>query len=203
MHPVLQEINELYLQIPHYIDPSPEYIESLNRQNEVLKSQPDEHRRRWQLEFAGQRAECSRIYSLAIEKFEAVSSTLSPTEVIEAYKQGCNLLQRNLSGHMSHHFDEAYIPLMIQAVKSGEGHTAHLFLPILAQQLGRDIAPLAIESLDSQFTCVREAALSVVYQLELVEAVSKIRTMADQDPEIAEMASNIIRKLEGRAEHRA
>jgi len=184
MNPKLKEVNDLYLQIQDYIDPTVEYLAGLTEEQRLeLESNADEH---------------LRLYEIAIEKYREVAPALSPDEIIEGYKQGCRLLQRTLSGHMCYAFDKVYIPIMIQAVRNDEAHTAYLFVQSLADHLGKEIAPLVIEALDSESALTRERALAVVRQLELVEALPTVRGMVN-DPylEISYLAKDILNRWEG------
>lgn len=185
MTPKLKEINDLYLQVQNHIDPTAENLASLT----------DEER----LEYESRADEYSRLYKIAMEKYKEVAPTLSPDEIIEGYRQGCRLLQRNLSGHMSYYFDKVYIPLMIEAIRNDESHTAYLFLQSLADHVGKEFAPVVIEALNSESALTRETALAVVRQLELVEAIAKVRDMVnDPNLEISYLAKEILRSWEGR-----
>lgn len=183
MNPILNEINELYLQVQNYIDPLPEYLTKLTEQE--------------RLDYAGMRDESSQIYNLALDKLRGVAPSLSPNEIIEGYTQGCRLLRRSLGGYMCHLFDRAYIPIMIQAIMNEESRTAWMFLQTLADQLGKEVAPLVLRSLDSKSELLREAALSVTGRLELVEAIPKVQVMTkDSDLEISSLAKSILDSLE-------
>jgi hypothetical protein len=180
MNEKLREINELYLQIwGSYMDIS---------RDEWFNPSPEER-----AEFADYFEENSRIYNLVIEKFNALSPDLSPAEILEGYQQGCKLLQRNLSGDMCQNFDIAYIPTMIQAIKNNETHTAFMFLPVLADHMGKEIAPIVMEALDSESPLIRERALSVADHINLLVAAPKIRAMVnDVEPQVASLAGKII-----------
>lgn len=184
MNQYLEEVNELYLQIQgRYMDISPE-----NKYSQTPEAQG---------EFANHLNEYSRIYNLALEKFRIIAPNLSPAEIIEGYQQGCRLLQCNLSGDMCQNFDTVYIPTMVQAIKNNETHTSHMFLQALADQLGKEISPIVIETLNSESALMRETALSVAEQIKLLEAAPKIRMMInDVELDVAFLAKKIIASWE-------
>jgi hypothetical protein len=180
MNNKLKEINDLYLKIQDlYLDvPSEKWHSPTPLEEAELFNRQDEY---------------SNIYNLAIKKFNDVAATLSPEDVIEGYKHGCKLLQRNLSGHMCLYFDDAYIPVMVSSIKKNELHTSFLFLQELADRLGKKVAPLVAEALTSGAGPVRETALSIAYQLGLRELTSKIELMKDDsEPEVAHLAKKIL-----------
>jgi hypothetical protein len=180
----LEEINDLYLQVQNLIDPTVEYLAALT----------DEER----FELESNRDEYSLLYKIAREKYIEIAFQLSPAEVIEGYQQGCRLLQRNLSGLMCHRFDSVYIPVMIEAIKKDEPHTAFFFLQSLADHLGTEIASIVTEALDSKYAHTRETALAVAYQLKLVEVAPKVEEMVDDShPNVSYLAKQILGSWEG------
>lgn len=181
MNPSLKEINDIYLQIQDSIHPPTGYFEGITEEK--------------RLDFVQKMSEYAPLYETTADRFRAVLSSLSPVEVIEGYQQGCRLLQSGLAGHMYHHFNEAYIPLMVQAVKNDE-HTAWLFLSSLvmhARHMREEIAPLAMRALNSKWPSTREAALTAIGELRLMEARPMVEEMAKgPDPEISELARNVL-----------
>lgn len=172
----LMEVIEIYLPIDgRYFDiPADKFDEQLEDWNKM-------------------RNEYSRIYDLGAEKSVLIAPDLSPEEIVEGYQQGCKLLQRNLSGRMSQHFDRLYIPTMVQAIKNNETHTAFIFLPALAEHLGKEVGPIVLEALDSKSPIIRERALSAADHIKLLEAAPKIKAMVDDpEPEVAFLAGKII-----------
>lgn len=181
MNPSLKEINAIYLQIQDYIDPSPEYFDQIT----------DEQK----LDFIHKRKEYSQLYENTSRALKALLDRLSSEDIVEGYQQGCRMLQIGLAGHMFRHFNEIYIPLMIDAVKKDERHTAPIFLRTLSLNVkDRDqIGLLALTSLNSKWSSVLDAALAVIYDLRIVAALPKITDLAnDPNTATAELAKNIL-----------
>ena len=181
MNKQLNEINSIYLKIQDYIDPTIDYISSLNEDD-------------WS-EMQKNKESYGESYSIALEKLRLLLPKLSSKEIAEGCSSGCRLLQRNLSGYMAEHFHQEYIPSMIGAVKQPHLHTAWLFLQALANNIGKDITPLAVESLD--IDGLTETALSVIDQLNIIEALPKVLHLTKSDNEtIAFLANQISKHLQ-------
>ena len=190
MNPILNEINQQYLQIQDYIDPLPGYLDQLAEQERA--------------EYLKKSGEALQTYHLALDKLRISVARLSPHEIIEGYTQGCRLLQRNLSGYMGEQFKQAYVPIMITAIRSEHTHTAWLFLQVLAEQLGVGAASIVTEALNSEAIGIREKALLITEQLSLIEAIPKLQKMR-QDPveEIASLAEQVLQSLRSEGANRS
>jgi hypothetical protein len=185
MNELLREVNDLYEQSQPYVDPTPIDVNTL--QMSSAKEQQSF------LEMANQGVST---YQLAISKLQAVLPTLSSTEILEGYTQGCRLLQRSLSGYMGSHFDRMYLPIMVQAVTEGVPHTGATFLHVLVVQLGKEAAPLVLQSLGSVSDDMREGALVAAKQLKLVEAIPTIQGMIhDPVTPVAVVAEHVLQEL--------
>jgi hypothetical protein len=181
----LEEVNAMFLLVQDYIDPTVEHLEKITREE--------------QLEYERNAEKYLRAYNVAIAKYKEVAPSLSPSEIIEGFQQGCRLLQRSLGGWMCFHFDEAYIPIMTDSIRKNELHTAHLFLQALADRLGTEISSIAIDSLDSNSVLIRSTALAVVRQLGLVDAYAKVESLTnDSSNEIAYLAKQILEEWRAR-----
>src|SRR6516164_2353030 len=104
MHPALIEVDQLYREIEIYMFSTRDYLLGLNKE----QSQ----------EFFAHRDEARTIEEAATNKFLAIVSTLSPSEIIEAYNLAGRELRANLRGYILRHFDAVYIPLMIRAIET-------------------------------------------------------------------------------------
>ncbi len=176
MNKELEEVNSMYQEVQPYIDPT---VDELKSRSEV-----------YQLELQTNNNKYGKVYSLAIEKLDLIFPRLSPNEIIEGYSEGCRLLQRSLSGYMANQFHSDYIPTMIDAVQRPDLHTAWIFLQALADNVGGDIFPLAVEALDTKE--LTETALNIVEQLNIVEALPKVKVlMSSEDDSIASLAAEI------------
>ncbi len=182
MNSSLKEINDIYLRIQDYIHPPVGYFEGVAEEK--------------RLDFAQKMSEYAPLYETTADRFGSVLSGLSPAEVVEGYQQGCRLLQTGLAGYMYHHFNEAYIPLMVQAINNDEEHTAWLFLNSLvmhARHMREEIASLAMRALNSKWRPTREAALTAIGEFRVMEARPMVEEMAKgSNPEISELAKNIL-----------
>ncbi len=174
MNAHLNEINKLYLKIQgQYIDDT---IQEKDDSIDISKVE-----------------KFSEIYNIALEKFNKIAPLLTPYEIVEGYKQGSNLLQKNLSGRMSLHFNDLYTPVMIDAIKNDHQHTAYLFLQTLADNLDNDITSIVQFALQSKSKLTRETALNVAEQLNLFELTEEIQEICfDVEPEISSLAKQII-----------
>lgn len=184
MNPALNEINDMYLPIQQYVVPLPEDFEQMQRLDPVEGGRMAE--------------EASAIYRTGLDQFRVVFATLSVEEIIEGYLQGCRLLQSHLCGEMSTHFNRAYIPVMLQAIKSSHPYTSIVFLQALADHLGDQAALIVIEALGSHLPGLRERAVLLTEQLHLLEARAQLQRMSnDSDEDIAFLARQVLRNLEG------
>jgi hypothetical protein len=178
----LKEVDMMFMQIQDYIDPTPDYLSKLT-QDKWMELQKD-------------RSNYTDIYNSGLEKLRLVLPTLSNNEIVEGYTEGCRLLQRGLSGYMADHFQQEYIPTMIGAIKQPHLHTGWIFLQALANNLGKDVAPLAIEALSIEG--LTETALNVVKELNIIEALPKVRQLINGDnTTIAFLAEKTSNYLEG------
>jgi hypothetical protein len=167
MHPALEEIDNLYRQVQDYFDPSPGYFDTLTEAESAA--------------YQAAQPEASLIYNLAISKVNTVVPQLSPEEIIAGYQNGSRLLRRNLSGYICRDFVPIYIPLMREAIQTGDLPSVRHFLPALAQHLGQDAAPMVLETLSHPQVLLRETAVYVAGDLGLIQAVPQIQALL-QDP---------------------
>jgi hypothetical protein len=176
MHPQLEAINKQYLQIQ-------DDLSDTNLQDEGEPSP--------------QRKEALAIYHAASDQFVDIAPLLSPLEVIEAYQQGSDILRANLTGHMYHHFDDAYIPLMKRVIENDESDGAYFFLNALSDHLDtQEIRPLVLRALDSKFHRIRGDALYIAQELSIAQALPKVRAMVDDpNPGIAKSAQKVLALL--------
>lgn len=161
IHPELNEVNNIYLQIQDYMFPPFGYFEQLTTLEMAAwqAAQPEAH----------------SLYHKALDRFHEIYPKLSPNEIITAYQHGSRILQANLSGRIARDFDVKYIPLMQWAIRSGHSHTGPIFLTALARYTGENATSLIIESLDNPEPSMRETALALVAELNLTDAVSQVR----------------------------
>lgn len=184
MKPEISEINKRYLEIQDYVDPLSQDL--IDFAQECTKEE-------W-IEFQ----DLSRIYHQELgilrKNFMEIIDNSNPTEIAEAYTGGCRLLQRNLSGYMGNNFSNEYIPVMSRAIREKHFHTNWLFLQALANNIGKDVAPLAEYALELE--PIQETALSVIGRLKLVNLASKVQEIANQtDNENQDFARHILAKL--------
>lgn len=181
MIPELAEVDQLYLQIQDYIDTPYQHWQSLT------PAEAEDFKK----ELRDNQEETLRIHHLAATKLHNILSQASPTNVIEVFNEGSRVLRLGIGGHMISDFNEAYIPLMISEIKIGTSRLSSLFLQTLTDQLGLQIVPLIIESLDNRIT--QEQAIHSVDQLKLIEAIPKVHEIAQTGPsEIASIAQEIL-----------
>src|SRR4051812_11799839 len=114
MNQQLQEINDQYLKVEMYLNVSPEQV--LHLSEEEWNASQDK------------REEAINVYRVVAEKFIEIAPSLLPSEVIEAYEQAGQTLKAHLTGHMYHHFDEVYIPVMIKAINNDDSDHLYFFL---------------------------------------------------------------------------
>jgi hypothetical protein len=180
MKPELQKINQIYIQVEDYFYPVPGFF-TVEKNGAA---------------YAQHKKELEPIYQAARKEFYEIIPSLTVEDTIDAYQQGCRLLQANISGWMYHHFDRKYIPIMIKAIQDDHGHTARLFLRVLtlyANDLKDELVPLILSSLKSQYIATQEAALSAAFELQIVEALPIVQKMTkDPIPEIREIAGKFL-----------
>lgn len=180
----LAEIDDMYKQIESILYPSFEYLASLSEEGIV--------------EYKNQKEMADRVYKIAYEKFWSIASKLSATEIIEAYTEGSELLRGNIAGLIREHFDIVYVPLMIQAIKDGD-HYGYAFLVTLYNYLGKQVIPIIMISFSSKEKRIRESALALARELDLTEAIPKIREMVmDLDEDISRSAIDTLSYLESK-----
>ena len=183
MNPLLDNVNNLYLQLESYFDPSLDLFLSLSEEKRI--------------EYMVRKNELTNEYKTAIEMMRTTITILSEQEILEGYQEGCKLLQRSLSGYMCQNYDPIYAQAMVNAIERDESHVAPHFLQTLANNLGREIIPIAIYALNSNVTSIKRTALSVADQLLIVEALDKIQELTnDGNEEIPYLAKEVVRRLE-------
>ena len=181
MHPALQEINDVYLQVEPYIRPKLETLSSLTEAEAI--------------EWMKNRKKSVLLYKTAIGKFVTIADSLSPNELISAYQEGSSILRANITGYVCRYFDRVYVPMMLQAIR--EDHEAgFMFLRALHRNQAAGIQSVALNALASAFPRTREAALGIVYDDNILEAIPKVVEMTqDSDPEIAAFAKKCLQRL--------
>ncbi|KAB2856890.1 MAG: hypothetical protein F9K46_13630, partial [Anaerolineae bacterium] len=123
MHPELAKIDEIYRSIEGIVLPkSIEYLKSLS-QEELAN-------------YAKARNIASKILTDTVSRSFAIIQNLTSAEIIEAYTEAGIILKQNLGGYMYLHFDQAFIPSMINGIKNGDS-SAYLFLGRLSEHLSR------------------------------------------------------------------
>ncbi len=176
----MQKINQIYIEVEDYFYPAPGFFDVERNGSFYMQ----------------RKKELEPLYQSARKEFYEMSSSLTTEEIIQAYQEGCRLLQANISGLMMEPFKREYIQTMIQAIKDNHGHTAHIFLRSLsvnASDLRFELPPLVLASLNSQYISTKEAALSAAFHLRLAEALPIIKGIAENStPEIREMSENIL-----------
>lgn len=183
----LQSISDQYQEIQEYI------IRSYEQFSKLLErpiEEQDEYDRKLKVAI--------EIYHNIRKQFDEISNTLSPSEVIEGYEEGSEILRRNLTGYMYAYFDEAYIPVMIKAINDDISEGTRFFILKLSTHLDRDqFLPVVLKALDSKYWHTRENALSCLQTLSLHEALPKVREMInDKNAQVAEYAAELVKKFE-------
>jgi hypothetical protein len=103
-------------------------------------------------------------------------------------------LKAHLAGHMYQHFNEVYIPLMVEAINNDDSGGLYLFLNALSQRLNKEqLLPIVLKALDGKFQRTRRTALEIIQVLSLKQALPKIKLMvSDDNPGDAKLAQEIV-----------
>jgi hypothetical protein len=188
MKPELTKINDMYLQIEDVIHPSSvdSYLENLTKLGED--------------EFNERLKEAKPIIELAIEQFRKISATLTPREVIEGFTEGSRILRANFVGHMWMHFDYAFTPTIVSTLRENYDYEgAYLLLGTLAKNLPKeDVIPIVLEALDANSRRTIEAAIGIVDDLKILEAIPKLQYLTTKsNPPVSEFAVEVLAALQG------
>ena len=185
MNPILEEIDKLYRP---FEDTNMRYVAA-----DYIQQLTDEAFE----EFSRNEAEGNAARRNADEKLFAIIGSLSHDDLIEGYAQACRTLKGNIGGYMYMHFDEAYIPTMIQGIKDDDD-TAYLFLGILEEHLdGDSFVPIVLEALAKEKHRTVDTALAMVEKLGLVEVTPLVMTLSENpNPNIARAARRILPQLQ-------
>jgi hypothetical protein len=105
--------------------------------------------------------------------------TFEPSEVAEAYTEGCRLLQTNLSGFMGNNFCDEYYQVMVNAIYGQHFHTSWLFLQAIADNVGERVSPLIEFAIEVE--PLQETALSIIRQLKLQEFKPQVEKLLNSD----------------------
>lgn len=184
MHPELAKIDEIYRSIEGVVLPkSIEYLKSLS-QEELAN-------------YAKARNTASTILTDTISRSFNIIQNLTSVEIIEAYTEAGIILKQNLGGYMYLHFDQAFIPTMINGIKNGDS-SAYLFLGRLSEHLPRpELISLIRIALDLKERRLRDTALGFTEQLKITELISEFQQLeTDADINISEQAKRVRMILE-------
>jgi hypothetical protein len=124
-------------------------------------------------------------YNEAFDRFKALAPSLKPEEAIDGYINGSILLHRNLSGYMiaDQFFDDAYLPIMIQAIKDDNTEPLYGFLLTLSGILDEAIIiELVSIGLESQYYRMKITACGIAEQKKFVQFIPKIRKLLNDEP---------------------
>lgn len=181
----LEEINRIFSDLqPH--------IELFDVDLETLRKQPDfEERRQLQKEYVA-------LFKSEDAKLISVLRTLTPEQILEGYVEGCRIFQRRVGGFMVQYFDPVYIPIMKAEIINEHYYNCSLFLQELANQLGNDVQDLVLACLSCKNLELKETAIAVCNQLQLIAARSNIKEIAsdeDEHPEISNVAKQVLERL--------
>jgi len=180
----LQEIDEIYRSIENYIEPSS--IDQL-----IRAAQQDG------INFSAKREEAHSKYNHAIQKFQALDSSLSHADVIQGYQEGSLLLRLSLLDNMNQNYDSVYVPLIIQAIE--EKHKgADRLLSTLAEHINsNDLIPLLIVALNSGVQRLEEMSLDITSYFKFAEMRPALEKFLDANPEKARVIKGILDDLPG------
>ena len=129
-----------------------------------------------------------QVYENANADLVQILPTMEPSEIIDTYHQSGRLLRQHLSGYMFRSNNDIYVPVMIEAI-SNDDENSYLFLMALRRYLDNRIIAAFLRGLDSANSRTRDTALSLVYELRLIEAMDKVHQLEqDQIPMIAKFA---------------
>lgn len=174
MDAALKSINDVYVRVQQYIDPGMDFILRVK-----TTFSPEEQR-----DYYEKRAIAVEDYKQAHDQLGELCESLSPEQIIVGYQMGCRLLQRGLSGCMANRFDRSYIPIMSQAIQEGAEHAGLIFVQALADNIGIEAEPIILDALKSSIPIIRERALAVVEQLNLINAIPQVRVLTTDSHEL-------------------
>jgi hypothetical protein len=160
MHPLLAECDRIGRRIYPYTEDTNTTLVMLTRESETAREQ-------WKVDVERARRERIDLY----ERFRAVVPTLSVQEIVEGFTYGGGLLRIMLSGWMGGHYDVAYLPLMMQAIREGEPQVGTHCLSQLSSILGQELAPLVMEIVRKDWHPLQLDALYVAANLRLSDAL--------------------------------
>lgn len=184
MHPKLQEVDTIYRTVEPFFYSDKENKNAPHSIDNI--HDPDTTER------------MSLKYQYAIEQFQHIAATLSEQELIEAYMQGSKLLQMNISGCMARNFTDAYIPLMINALRFGHIHTSRTFIFMLARELTHTREAFLQEILQHSEQAIRIEAIYNIVDLDIHTLLPHIQQLTqDKDEEIAQISARVLKKYYG------
>ncbi|MCA9882817.1 MAG: hypothetical protein KC546_09205 [Anaerolineae bacterium] len=146
-------INDLYLVIQDYIDIPSDVLDEIASDDQLAE------------DFLSKGRLYKPKYDTALKELVTLLNESAPQDIAEAYKDGCRLLQRNISGYMAHHYHECYRQIMEWAIIERHYHTVWVFLQSLADRIGSEAWPIIEAVLGDK--ALQEAVSSVIGQLEL------------------------------------
>lgn len=187
MNPKLEEVDQLYQQIEWYFEP--DLLDPKVRIDEVQRGKEKEKDKLYQ------------IYNQAANKIDEVAPTLSPDEIIDGFLHASKILHRNLSGYMisKELFDEAFIPVMIQAIKDDNSQPLYGFLLTLSKILDEaKVIELVSIGLNSQYYRMKITACGIAERNKFVQFAAKIRRLLNDEPIwVVDAAKGALEVLEG------
>jgi hypothetical protein len=146
-----------------------------------------------QTELSQEQQDAWRVYKQGSEKFSEITPSLSANEIIQGYQQGCEVLRRNLTGYMYNHFDPAYVSLMVKTIEDDEAEGLYFFVNALSKHLDRkSLIPIILQALKGKSYRTRRAALEVVQNFKIVEAIAATEKMyLDLNEGVADLARKV------------
>lgn len=111
------------------------------------------------------------------ERLFSILPSMSDHEIAEAYRNGCRLLQRNLSGYMARNFSDLYISVFEDAIEAGHTHTGWIFLQVLAEHNIDHYKNLVIKCLDVEgYT---DTSIGIIFSFNIREACNELIQMTN------------------------
>lgn len=163
MNPELKRINDVYRSIEHFWNDDKIPLLSEEELTDYIQA----------------RENAIELYTDTVNQVSQLVEKLAVDELIEAYKEGCKLLKANLGGYMYLHFDQAYVPTMIEAINNDDDGS-YLYLGILSKHLAREaFIPLVLKALQSRLSRTCDTALSYTRHLQIVEAMPLVENIAE------------------------
>lgn len=142
------------------------------------------------------------LYEKAFSLFSDSVSGFSPEEMINGFKFGTELLQRNIAGMIisDKYFHPDYIPVMKESVEEDIWISNELFIRPLRDCLTKDeFIELLKQSLHSRHLQVRRNSLVVVKEENLSELESDVQKLFDDpDSKIARYARRVAKAIKNR-----